>query len=404
MIGEEAVFQQVEAFPGDPILSLMDVYNKDPRQDKINLSIGLYYDEEGKTPILGTVSVARQQLNAMTPTATLYLPMEGLAPYRSEIQDLLFGADNPLITEKKIATIQTLGGSGALKVGADFLHRYFPGSEVWISDPTWDNHASIFAGSGFKVNYYPYFDPETKGVKFEALLDCFKNLPEKSIVLMHPCCHNPTGSDLTKDQWDQVTEVLKARQAIPFLDIAYQGFAENLDEDAYAIRTMAKAGLPILISNSFSKIFGIYGERAGGLSIVCDNATECEHVLGQLKAGVRRIYSSPANYGAQIVNKVLSDQVLTAQWQKEVAHMRDRIKEMRVTLVEALKVALPEKNFDHLLTQRGMFSYTGFTQAQVDRLRDEFGIYLVGTGRVCMAGVNTGNVQRIAQAFAAVSI
>ncbi|MFN6884136.1 aromatic amino acid transaminase, partial [Proteus mirabilis] len=261
------MFQQVEAFAGDPILSLMDVYNKDPRQDKINLSIGLYYDEEGKTPILGTVSVARQQLNAMTPTATLYLPMEGLAPYRHEVQTLLFGADNPLIADKKIATIQTLGGSGALKVGADFLHRYFPSSEVWISDPTWDNHASIFAGSGFKVNYYPYFDPETKGVKFDALIDCFKKLPEKSIVLMHPCCHNPTGSDLTKSQWDQVIEILKARQAIPFLDIAYQGFAESLDDDAYAVRAMAKAELPVLVSNSFSKIFGIYGERAGGLSI-----------------------------------------------------------------------------------------------------------------------------------------
>ncbi|WP_066749034.1 aromatic amino acid transaminase [Proteus myxofaciens] len=397
------MFQHVEAFLGDPILSLMDVYNKDPRKDKVNLSIGLYYDEEGKTPILGTVSVARQQINAMTPTATLYLPMEGLAPYRCEIQKLLFGADNPLIADKKIATIQSLGGSGALKVGADFLKRYFPNSQVWISDPTWDNHTSIFAGSGFKVNEYPYFDPETKGVKFEALLDCFKSLPEKSIVLMHPCCHNPTGSDLTKEQWDKVTDVLKSRNAIAFLDIAYQGFAENLDDDAYAVRAMAKAGLPILVSNSFSKIFGIYGERAGGLSVVCGNATECEHVLGQLKAGVRRIYSSPANYGAQIVNRVLSENVLTTQWRKEVAHMRDRIKEMRITLVNALKIELPEQNFDYLLSQRGMFSYTGFSEAQVDRLREEFGIYLVGTGRVCMAGVNHHNVQRIAKAFAAVS-
>lgn len=241
------------------------------------------------------------------------------------------------------------------------------------------------------------------GVKFEEMLATFKQLPEQSIILMHPCCHNPTGSDLTPEQWDEVTKVAKAQKLIPFLDIAYQGFAEGIDEDAYAIRTMVKAGLPVFVSNSFSKIFGIYGERAGGLSVICENEDERDRVLGQLKAGVRRLYSSPPSNGAKIVAQVLTDAEQKAQWLQEVEEMRVRILEMRTVLVNELKKALPEKNFDHLLKQRGMFSYTGFSREQVARLKDEFAVYLVGTGRVCMAGVNRHNVQRIVEAFAAVS-
>ncbi|KLU14412.1 MULTISPECIES: amino acid aminotransferase [Xenorhabdus] len=397
------MFQNVDAYAGDPILSLMEEFKNDPRAEKINLSIGLYYDEQGITPKLQAVAIAEKQINALPQSASLYLPMEGFLTYRTAIQELLFGKDHPLLNQQRIATIQTLGGSGALKVGADFLHRYFPDSEVWCSDPTWENHAAIFAGAGVKVNYYPYFNDKTKGVKFDEMLATFKQLPAKSIILMHPCCHNPTGSDLTNDQWDQVVQVAKERELLPFLDIAYQGFADGMEEDAYAIRAMVNAGLACLVSNSFSKIFSLYGERVGGLSVICGDAKVAEHVLGQLKATVRRIYSSPPNFGAQIVARVLSNPELKNQWLDEVERMRLRILEMRTVLVSALQQALPEKNVDHLLKQRGMFSYTGFSQAQVDRLREEFGVYLVGSGRVCMAGVNHHNVQRIAEAFAAVS-
>ncbi|MDE9534714.1 amino acid aminotransferase [Xenorhabdus bovienii] len=397
------MFQNIDAYAGDPILSLVEAFKKDPRAEKINLSIGLYYDEQGITPQLQAVATAEEQMSALPQSVSLYLPMEGLLAYRSAIQELLFGKDHPLLEQKRIATIQTVGGSGALKVGADFLHRYFPDSEVWCCDPTWENHASIFAGAGINVNYYPYFDDKTKGVKFDEMLATFNQLPANSIILMHPCCHNPTGSDLTRDQWDQVVQVAKERELIPFLDIAYQGFADGVEEDAYAIRAMANAELPCLVCNSFSKIFSLYGERVGGLSVVCDDAEAGECVLGQLKASVRRIYSSPPNFGAQVVARVLSDPELKTLWLKEVEQMRLRIKEMRTVLVNALKSALPEKNFDHLLKQRGMFSYTGFSQEQVDRLREEFGVYLVISGRICMAGVNHQNVQKIAEAFAAVS-
>lgn len=397
------MYQHVDSYPGDPILSLMDEFNKDNRENKINLSIGLYYDDEGKTPELATVGNAKVALNKLPASASLYLPMEGLKDYRLEIQKLLLGADCPLIAEERIATVQTIGGSGALKLGADFLNRYFPKSEVWCSDPTWDNHASIFSGAGTKVHYYPYFDEKTKGVKFDEMLATFNTLPENSIILLHPCCHNPTGSDLTPEQWDEVTAVLKAQKLIPFLDIAYQGFAEGIDEDAYAIRTMVKAGLPVFISNSFSKIFGIYGERAGGLSVICENQEERDRVLGQLKAGVRRLYSSPPSNGSKIVAQVLTNSEQKAQWLNEVEEMRVRILDMRTVLVNELKKVLPEKNFDHLLKQRGMFSYTGFSKEQVERLKDEFAVYLVGTGRICMAGVNRHNVHRIVEAFAAVN-
>ena len=396
------MFQNVEAYAGDPILSLMETFRQDPRADKINLSIGLYYNEQGVIPQLGSVKQAMSDLHEQMQQASLYLPMEGLASYRAAVQSLLFGADSAALQAGRIATIQSLGGSGALKVGADFLKRYFPGSEVWVSDPTWENHIAIFAGAGFKVHTYPYFDNATRGVDIDAMLATFNQLPARSIVLLHPCCHNPTGADLTNAQWDRVIEVLKARELIPFLDIAYQGFGAGIEEDTYAIRTIASAGLPALVSNSFSKIFSLYGERVGGLSVICDDAETASRVLGQLKATVRRNYSSPANYGAQLVSRVLNDSGLNGQWRDEVEGMRTRILEMRQVLVNALKTALPGRNFDYLLTQRGMFSYTGFSAAQVDRLRDEFGVYLIASGRMCVAGLNHSNVERVAAAFAAV--
>ncbi len=401
------MFQKVDAYAGDPILTLMERFKEDPRSDKVNLSIGLYYNEDGIIPQLQAVAEAEARLNAQPHDAqphgaSLYLPMEGLNSYRHAIAPLLFGADHPVLKQQRVATIQTLGGSGALKVGADFLKRYFPESGVWVSDPTWENHVAIFAGAGFEVSTYPWYDEATNGVRFNDLLATLKTLPARSIVLLHPCCHNPTGADLTNDQWDAVIEILKARELIPFLDIAYQGFGAGMEEDAYAIRAIASAGLPALVSNSFSKIFSLYGERVGGLSVMCEDAEAAGRVLGQLKATVRRNYSSPPNFGAQVVAAVLNDEALKASWLAEVEEMRTRILAMRQELVKVLSTEMPERNFDYLLNQRGMFSYTGLSAAQVDRLREEFGVYLIASGRMCVAGLNTANVQRVAKAFAAV--
>lgn len=396
------MFQNVEAYAGDPILSLMESFKADSRADKVNLSIGLYYDENGVIPQLAAVAEAEEILNAQPQGASVYLPMEGLQHYRSAIQSLLFGDDHPALQAQRIATVQTVGGSGALKIGADFLQHYFPDSEVWVSDPTWENHVAIFSGAGFKVHSYPYFAASSLDVDIEGMLSCLQQLPPRSIVLLHPCCHNPTGSDLTHEQWDQVIALAVERQLIPFLDIAYQGFGAGIEDDAYAIRAMGRAGLQYLVSNSFSKIFSLYGERVGGLSVICEDNETAGRVLGQLKATVRRNYSSPPNFGAQVVAKVLNDARLKGQWLAEVEQMRRRILEMRTTLVAALKVALPERNFDYLLQQRGMFSYTGFSAAQVNRLREEFGVYLIASGRMCMAGLNHSNVRRVAEAFAAV--
>ena len=396
------MFQKVDAYAGDPILTLMERFKEDPRSDKVNLSIGLYYNEDGIIPQLKAVADAEARLNAQPHGASLYLPMEGLNSYRHAIAPLLFGADHPVLQQQRVATIQTLGGSGALKVGADFLKRYFPESSVWVSDPTWENHAAIFAGAGFEVSTYPWYDEATNGVRFNDLLATLKTLPARSIVLLHPCCHNPTGADLTNEQWDAVIEILKARELIPFLDIAYQGFGAGMEEDAYAIRAIASAGLPALVSNSFSKIFSLYGERVGGLSVLCEDAEAAGRVLGQLKATVRRNYSSPPNFGAQVVAAVLNDEALKASWLVEVEEMRTRILAMRQELVKVLSTEMPERNFDYLLNQRGMFSYTGLSAAQVDQLREEFGVYLIASGRMCVAGLNTQNVHRVAKAFAAV--
>ncbi|EGE1099790.1 aromatic amino acid transaminase [Shigella boydii] len=396
------MFQKVDAYAGDPILTLMERFKEDPRSDKVNLSIGLYYNEDGIIPQLKAVAEAEARLNAQPHGASLYLPMEGLNSYRHAIAPLLFGADHPVLQQQRVATIQTLGGSGALKVGADFLKRYFPESGVWVSDPTWENHVAIFAGAGFEVSTYTWYDEATNSVRFNDLLATLKTLPARSIVLLHPCCHNPTGADLTNDQWDAVIKILKARELIPFLDIAYQGFSAGMEEDAYAIRAIASAGLPALVSNSFSKIFSLYGERVGGLSVLCEDAEAAGRVLGQLKATVRRNYSSPPNLGAQVVAAVLNDEALKASWLAEVEEMRTRILAMRQELVKVLSTEMPERNFDYLLNQRGMFSYTGLSAAQVDRLREEFGVYLIASGRMCVAGLNTANVQRVAKAFAAV--
>ncbi|MEE5105274.1 amino acid aminotransferase [Pseudomonas alliivorans] len=394
----------VESYAGDPILSLMETFGKDPRADKVNLSIGLYYDAQGRIPRLDAAVSAQQQLAEGEQTASLYLPMEGLAPYRQAVQTLLFGENNPAVLAGRVATIQTVGGSGALKVGADFLKYAFPDSQVWVSDPTWENHNALFGGAGFKVNTYPYFDAQTGGVKFDAMLDALQQLPARSIVLLHPCCHNPTGADLSVAQWDQVVAVVKDRQLIPFLDIAYQGFGNGMDEDAYAIRAMTDAGVTALISNSFSKIFSLYGERVGGLSVVCEDSASAVNVLGQLKATVRRNYSSPPAHGAQVVSRVLNSPQLRDQWLTEVEVMRQRILDMRTRLVAVLAQKVPQHDFSFILRQNGMFSYTGLTPAQVDELKDTHGVYLIRSGRMCLAGLNEGNIDKVCDAIASLFI
>ncbi|MEE4959290.1 amino acid aminotransferase [Pseudomonas alliivorans] len=394
----------VESYAGDPILSLMETFGKDPRADKVNLSIGLYYDAQGRIPRLDAAVSAQQQLAEGEQTASLYLPMEGLAPYRQAVQTLLFGENNPAVLAGRVATIQTVGGSGALKVGADFLKYAFPDSQVWVSDPTWENHNALFGGAGFKVNTYPYFDAQTGGVKFDTMLDALQQLPARSIVLLHPCCHNPTGADLSVAQWDQVVAVVKDRQLIPFLDIAYQGFGNGMDEDAYAIRAMTDAGVTAFVSNSFSKIFSLYGERVGGLSVVCEDSASAVNVLGQLKATVRRNYSSPPAHGAQVVSRVLNSPQLRDQWLTEVEVMRQRILDMRTRLVAVLAQKVPQHDFSFILRQNGMFSYTGLTPAQVDELKDAHGVYLIRSGRMCLAGLNEGNIDKVCDAIASLFI
>lgn len=395
------MFDHLEHYAGDPILSLMEGFQVDTRPDKVNLSIGLYYDDEGVIPTLRSVTRAEERLRN-TSTPCTYLPMEGLAPYRRVVQNLIFGEESAVVLQGKVATVQTVGGSGALKVGADFLRRCFPHARVWVSDPTWDNHIGLFTGAGFEVGTYPYYDAETRGVDFPAMLAALQTMPEHSIVLLHPCCHNPTGADLTEAQWDQVIELIVRNKLIPFMDMAYQGFGKGIEEDAYAIRAMATTGKLCFVSNSFSKIFSLYGERVGALSVVCGSAADAERVLGQLKAIIRRNWSSPPRQGALIVTEVLADPELRQAWVEEVAEMRERIILMRAQLRELLETRCPELLFSYLTDQQGMFSYTGLSQEQVEMLRRERAIYLVASGRVCLSGLNQKNLRRVANAIAAV--
>ena len=396
------MFSHVEPFAGDPILSLNEDFQKDPRAHKINLSIGIYFDDAGRIPVLESVKRAEAKVVAEGGPKP-YLPIEGAANFRAAVQALLFGADHEAVKSGRVATIQSVGSSGGLKVGADFIARWFPGSGVWVSDPTWDNHRSMFEGAGLAVQSYPYYDAKTGGVRFADMLAALDTLPAKSIVLLHACCHNPTGVDLTRAQWDELIPLLKRRKLIPYLDLAYQGFGDGIAEDAYAIRAIAAAGLPAFVANSFSKSMSVYGERAGALSVVCPDAKQAALVLGQLKFTVRRNYSSPPIHGGQIVARVLTDPELRPLWESELAAMRTRMLAMRQTLHGVLSAKLPGRDFGYFLSQRGMFSYTGLTAAQVERLRDEFGIYAVRTGRICLAALNTKNIDYVADAIAAVT-
>ena len=395
------MFQHVDAYAGDPILTLNEAFGRDARAHKINLSIGIYFDDAGRLPVMGAVREAETAL-LQGIGARPYQPMEGAANYRLAVQHLLFGPEHEAVTSARIATVQTIGGSGGLKVGGDFLKRYFPQSQVWVSDPTWDNHRAMFEGAGFQVNTYPYYDSATGGLKFAEMLAAFKALPVHGIVLLHACCHNPTGVDLSAAQWAELIPVIRERQLLPYVDIAYQGFGDGIEEDAHAIRALADAGITFFCASSFSKSFSLYGERCGALSVVCPDAAQAEVVLGQLRATVRKNYSSPPTHGGQIVARVLQTPKLRAQWAAELDAMRARILAMRQRLHAVLSAKLPGRNFDCFINQRGMFSYTGLTAEQVDRLREEHAVYLVRSGRMCVAGLNSSNVEATAVAMAAV--
>ncbi|MBP6778646.1 MAG: aspartate/tyrosine/aromatic aminotransferase [Piscinibacter sp.] len=395
------MFQHIEPYAGDPILGLNEAFQKDARPHKINLSIGIYFDNEGRIPVLESVRRAEQAIVAAGGPKP-YQPIEGAANCRAAVQRLLFGDDHPAIAAGRIATIQSIGSSGSLRVGAEFIHRQFPAAAVWVSDPTWDNHRAMFEGAGLAVNTYPYYDAATGGVRFDAMRETLRAIPKGSVVLLHACCHNPTGVDLTRAQWNELIPLLREREALPYLDLAYQGYGDGMVEDAWVPRAMADAGLSFFIANSFSKSMSVYGERCGALSVVCPDAAEAALVLGQLKFTIRRSYSSPPIFGGQLVARVLGDPELRALWESEVAAMRERILAMRKSLHGVLSAKLPGRNFEYFLTQRGMFSYTGLSAAQVDRLREEFAVYLVRSGRICVAGLNQGNVEATAVAMAAV--
>jgi aromatic-amino-acid transaminase len=401
------MFEHVEPFGGDPILSLNEDFQRDPRPGKINLSIGIYFDDAGRIPVLESVRRAEAAVCAETGPKP-YLPIEGAANFRSAVQGLLFGAEHEATTSGRIATIQSIGSSGGLKVGADFIARWLPGSAVWVSDPTWDNHRSMFEGAGLTVHTYPYYDARTGGLDFAGMRAALERVPEQSIVLLHACCHNPTGVDLTRAQWDELAPLLARRRLVPYLDLAYQGFADGIAEDAYAVRALAAArepgGRPLafFVANSFSKSMSLYGERCGALSVVCADRAEAANVLGQLKFTVRRNYSSPPIHGGQIVARVLSDPALRTIWEGEVAAMRTRMLAMRESLHAVLTKKIPGRDFGYVLRQRGMFSYTGLGAAQADRLREEHAVYIIRSGRLCVAGLNTGNVEPTALAMAAV--
>jgi aromatic-amino-acid transaminase len=396
-----SLFSAVELAPRDPILGLNESFNADARTTKVNLGVGVYFNEEGKIPLLRAVREAEKaRVELAAPRG--YLPIEGIAAYDAAVQKLLLGNDSPLIADGRVITAQALGGTGALKLGADFLKRLNPAAKVAISDPSWENHRALFEYAGFDVVNYPYYDAATHGVKFDAMLEAFNSYPAGTVVVLHACCHNPTGVDLTADQWQQVVETVKARSLVPFLDIAYQGFGENIDADAAAVRLFAKTDINIFVSSSFSKSFSLYGERVGALSIITSAKEEAARVLSQLKRVIRTNYSNPPTHGGSVIAAVLASPELRAMWEQELGEMRDRIRAMRNGLVEHIKAAGVERDFSFVNKQRGMFSYSGLTAPQVDRLREEFGIYAVSTGRICVAALNTRNLEVVANAIATV--
>jgi aromatic-amino-acid transaminase len=392
----------VELAPKDPILGVTESFVADPNPAKINLGVGVYIDDTGKIPLLECVKRAEREITD-TASPRGYLPIDGIADYDRAVQAMVLGKGSDAIESGRAVTVQALGGTGALKVGADFLRRFAPGAQVWISDPSWENHRALFEGAGFKVNAYPYYDAKVHGIDFDAMIGMLAQLPAGSIAVLHACCHNPTGADPTPEQWATILEVVRARGLVPFLDIAYQGFADGIEADGAIVRAFAATQGPLLVANSFSKSFSLYGERVGALTVVGTDRDEAARVLSQLKRIIRANYSTPPTHGGRIVATVLASEELRALWEAELAMMRNRIKLMRATLVERLHERIPASDFTYMLRQRGMFSYTGLTKPQVERLRSEFSIYAIGTGRICVAALNSRNVDAVAKAVAAVA-
>ncbi len=397
------LFSSVQLAPKDPIFGLTEAYTADQRPGKVNLGVGVYYTDEGKVPLLRAVLEAEKELVAkQSPRA--YVPIEGPNPYNSAVQNLLFGADSPLIKEGRVVTAECLGGTGALRVGGDFVKRLETNAPAAISAPSWENHRGIFESAGYQVLEYSYFDPKTRGVDFEGMVKSLESFPAKTLVILHACCHNPTGADLTPDQWKKIISICQTRQLIPFLDIAYQGFATGIEEDGAAVQLFADSGMSFFVSSSFSKSFSLYGERVGALSIVTQSKEESARVLSQLKRVIRTNYSNPPTHGAAIVAMVLNSPKLRQMWEDELAEMRERIKAMRHGLNKKLAAAGAQQDFSFIETQRGMFSYSGLTAGQVANLQEQDGIYALSTGRICVAALNTKNLDRVAQAIARVLV
>ncbi|RCS59603.1 amino acid aminotransferase [Parvibium lacunae] len=395
------LFSHVELAPRDPILGLNEAYNADTRATKVNLGVGVYYDANGKLPLLKAVREAEATRIQGAP-ARGYLPIEGIAAYDQAVQNLLFGAESSLISAGRVATFQAIGGTGGLKIGADFLQRLNPQAKVLISDPSWENHRALFENAGFTVETYPYYDAQTRGVNFAGMLQALEQAAAGTIVVLHACCHNPTGADLSAEEWQRIIAVAQARELVPFLDMAYQGFGDGIKEDAIALDLFAASGLNFFISSSFSKSFSLYGERVGALTVVTDGKDETARVVSQVKRVIRTNYSNPPTHGATVVATVLNTPALRSMWENELAEMRERIRAMRAGLVEKLQAAGVTQDFSFVLRQRGMFSYSGLTASQVDRLREEFGIYAVSSGRICVAALNQQNLDYVVQAIASV--
>jgi aromatic-amino-acid transaminase len=396
------LFASVALAPRDPILGLNEQFNADPNPGKVNLGVGVYYDENGKLPLLKCVAQAERQM-IEAPKARGYLPIDGIAAYDRAVQQLVFGAESAAVKGGRIATVQGLGGTGGLKLGADFIRRLDPNAQVLISDPSWENHRALFTQAGFQVNAYPYYDAERRGVNFDGMLGALNAAPAGTVVVLHACCHNPTGYDITPAQWARVVEAVKARRLVAFLDMAYQGFGDGIAEDGEAVRQFLASGLDFFVATSFSKSFSLYGERVGALSVVCSDKDEADRVLSQLKIVIRTNYSNPPTHGAQVVATVLTTPALRTLWEEELAGMRSRIKQMRVSLVDKLKAAGMKQDLGFITEQRGMFSYSGLGREQMQRLRSEFGIYGVDSGRICVAALNANNIDAVARAIARVA-
>jgi len=396
-----SLFESVELAPRDPILGLNEQFNADTRTGKVNLGVGVYYDDEGRIPLLKAVHQAEvARVEAAAPRG--YLPIEGLVAYNQGAQRLLLGESNPLLGSGRVLTAQALGGTGALKIGADFLKWLQPGAKVVISNPSWENHRALFERAGFPVETYPYYDAASHGFDFQGMLGALNGLPAGTIVVLHACCHNPTGVDPTFEQWQEIARVIKQKELVPFLDIAYQGFGEGIEEDAAVVRHFADQDITMLVSSSFSKSFSLYGERVGALTLICSSSEEGTRVLSQLKRVIRTNYSNPPTHGGSVVAHVLSTPALHQLWADELAAMRERIRAMRSQLVDKLKEHGVTQDFSFVLKQRGMFSYSGLSKEQVDRLREAHGVYAVASGRICVAALNSRNINYVAQAIASV--